>query len=369
MAVPRLPNFSVQKVADQTAEFLRDAIRSGRWRGCLPSERALALELRVSRPTLRKAMAGLEREGMLAKTRRHSRRILTRSAPEASRAKTVALLTRQDDLLKDWQGMMLIETIRRQLADEGIRLELFFSEKLHRTHAPDFLEKIASQYAPQAWILQSQTGAVQHWFMAQGLQTVVLGSAFPEVSLPFVDIDRRAICRHSLGVFARLGHRRFCYFSRATNAAGDFLSELAFEESRPLFKAVDIQVVQHDGSAEQMWKEARRWRMQGAKRPTALMTSHWDDALSLVVELLKMGIRVPLDVSIISRDPSPVFKRMQPRIASYFFDPSRHANVLCRVLRAGKATGQWLIPKFDNGESLAHPPGPQHSTATDGKIK
>ena len=354
--MPNPSEFSARTVADQTAEFLRNALRSGRWQGCLPPERVLALELRVSRPTLRKAMKELEREGMLAKTRGHSCRILTKSAPKALREKTVMLLTRQDNLLKGWPGMMLIETIRRQLAAAGFRLELLFSEKLHQANAPVVLEKLVSQYVSRVWILQSQTEAVQRWFTARDLRAVVLGNAFPEVSLPFVDIDQRTICRHALGVFARLGHRRLCYFSRATNAAGDFLSEQAFEEFRPLFKAMDIQIVRHDGSAKQMCKEAHRWKMQGAKRPTALMTSHGDDALSLVVELFKLGINVPRDVSIISRDPSPVFERVNPRVASYLCDPSRYASVLCRILRGKKSTGQLLIPKFDKGESLAPPP-------------
>jgi len=96
--------------------------------------------------------------------------------------------------------------------------------------------------------------------------------------------------------------------------------------------------------------------MHGQDRPTALMTSHWEDALALMVELLTMGISVPGDVSIISRDPSPVFERMRPRIASYLFEASRHASAACRFLHGGKTTGQWLIPKFDKGESLAVPP-------------
>jgi len=75
-------------------------------------------------------------------------------------------------------------------------------------------------------------------------------------------------------------------------------------------------------------------------------------------ELLKLGISVPREVSIISRDPSTVFERVSPRIASYLFDPTRHARAVCRILHGGKATGQWLIPKFDEGESLAPPPLP-----------
>jgi len=362
--------YSTKTAADQTAEFLRGALRSGRWREHLPSERALSLELRVSRPTLRKALEELEREGMLAKTRGHSRRILKRRTPgQKSHQKHVVLLVaRSNAALKNWHAMALIEALHRQLVAEGARVELIANKKLHWANAPGFLKDLAQQYVPHNWVLHSQPAVVQRWFMEQNLPAVVLGSPFPGVSLPFVDVDLGASCRHAVGVLARLRHRRICYFSRTTNAAGDFLSEQGFEESRPLFNAVDIQVVRHDGSARQMWNEARRWKMQGEDRPTALLTSHWEDALALMVELLTMGISVPGDVSIISRDPSPVFERMRPRIASYIFEASRHASAMCRLLHGGKITSQWLIPKFDKGESLS-PPLPPHSAKARGQQK
>jgi len=354
--MPSSSDFSAQTVADQTADFLRHALRAGRWQESLPSERVLAVELRVSRPTLRKAMQILEREKWLARSRGHSRQILKQMDSGASREKSVVLLARPDDHLKNWHSMRLVETIRGQLAAEGVRLELFVSEKLHGAKTSAVLEKLVHQYAPQAWILFSQADVVQRWFAERGLRTVVLGSAFPGVSLPFVDIDRRASCRHAVGVFARLGHRRLCYFSRRTGAAGDYLSEQVVEESRSHFEGIDINALGHDGTAEQIWKLAHRWKLQGANRPTALLVSHSDDALTLGVELLRIGIRVPQEVSIISRDSDPVFERIRPRIASYLFDPSRHARVLCRILHGETARGQLLIAKFDKGESLASPP-------------
>lgn len=361
-------DFSARTVAGQAAEFLRDSLRAGRWRRQMPSERALAEEMRVSRPTLRKAMEELAGEGWLAKTQGHLSRILTRNTPGAVRQKQVVMLVGHHELQKDWYAMGFIETIRRQLAVEGVRLELVSSEKLHWANSAVFLKRLVRQYTPQAWILQSQTDTVQRWFAAHSLHAVVLGSLFPGVSLSFVDIDRRATCRHALGVFTRLGHRRIRYYSRATDAAGDFLSEQAFEESRPRCKLEGIQVVRHDGTAKQMWNEARRWKRQGDDRPTALMASHWEDALALTVELLRMGIGIPREVSIISRDSSAVFERVSPRIACYHFDPARHARALCRILRGGKATCQWLIPKIDKGESLAPPPLLRYNATAGGKL-
>ena len=50
-------------LAAQVADALRDKIRSQTWTEWLPSERTLAETLQVSRKTLRKALAQLQREG------------------------------------------------------------------------------------------------------------------------------------------------------------------------------------------------------------------------------------------------------------------------------------------------------------------
>src|SRR5687768_15280 len=60
-----LPPRRISLVA-QAGDALREAIAAGHWQGRLPGERDLCEVLRVSRYTLRAALANLQREGIIA---------------------------------------------------------------------------------------------------------------------------------------------------------------------------------------------------------------------------------------------------------------------------------------------------------------
>src|SRR3954454_19604236 len=61
---PRFPLRS--RLADRLRDLLRVEIVSGRWGRKLPSERRLAEEFRVGRPTLHTALRALERSGLIS---------------------------------------------------------------------------------------------------------------------------------------------------------------------------------------------------------------------------------------------------------------------------------------------------------------
>ena len=57
-----------QNLVESAVQVLISRLDSGRWVGFLPGERALCEELQISRPTLRKALEVLEREGRVEVT-------------------------------------------------------------------------------------------------------------------------------------------------------------------------------------------------------------------------------------------------------------------------------------------------------------
>ena len=96
---------------DRVARTLRDWIASGQLErgGGVPSERALALELGVSRDTVRVVLEDFTRQGLLAGGKARSRRIvagivppLQSSTPSLSARPVVDLLSRTIALLTDW---------------------------------------------------------------------------------------------------------------------------------------------------------------------------------------------------------------------------------------------------------------------------
>ena len=59
------------------------------------------------------------------------------------------------------------------------------------------------------------------------------------MALPSVDIDHRALCRHSAALFLRHGHRQLALFLERGGHGGDVESEQGFREglARPMFAA------------------------------------------------------------------------------------------------------------------------------------
>ena len=66
-----------------TLEAMRAGLRTGLWRDHLPGERDLCERFQVSRPTVRAALAQLQREGLLELTHGQRRRILATPRAQA----------------------------------------------------------------------------------------------------------------------------------------------------------------------------------------------------------------------------------------------------------------------------------------------
>jgi len=78
----------------QAAAYLKTAIAAGQWRGWLPAERTLCEMLQVSRSTLRRALAQLQRDAVVRAEHGAGNRILPRSSRPRGRLRSheVALL-------------------------------------------------------------------------------------------------------------------------------------------------------------------------------------------------------------------------------------------------------------------------------------
>src|SRR5262245_56010240 len=80
-------------LAGQVAARIVREIARGTWVSALPSERALTGSLQVSRKTIRKSIAQLQREGVIKTSNRLGHRIVAKSAsPPQAQVPSVGLL-------------------------------------------------------------------------------------------------------------------------------------------------------------------------------------------------------------------------------------------------------------------------------------
>jgi LacI family transcriptional regulator len=357
-----------QSLVSQTATVLRDEIQQGNWRDWLPGERTLCESLQVSRNTLRSALTQLKREGVIRSNQGTGNRILLQPPrPKgALRSHDVALLS-PEALERLRPSLTLwIDALRAMLSERGCRLHVFHGPQYFRTNPSAALEKLVSQHPHGCWILILSNETTQRWFERNAVPCIVAGSVYEGVTLPFCDLDHRAVCRHAAGLLMSLGHRKVALLLRKSRRAGDLETEAGFVEGVRQSPHGDAEAVvaYHDATVASICNAVKRL-MEQDPPPTALLVANAYHYLTVSGRLAQMGWKVPQDVSILSRDEDPFLPFVLPDPARYSASPHVMAKNLLRpvmeLLEGGVIIhGSILImPAFQRGESLAPPRDPR----------
>ena len=349
----------------QTVNILRDEIVKGTWNTWLPSERTLCTTLQVSRNTLRAGLAQLKREGVIRSVHGAGKQILARASAGRPRLRSQDVALLMPDPLEQLRPSqtLWIDELRGLLSERGCRLRLFHGHQFFRKNSRPALQKLVTCNPHGCWILTLSNEYVQGWFAETGLPCVVAGSIYPGVDLPFRDLDHRAMCRHAAGILLGLGHRKMAVITHKSRRAGDVESEIGFVEAVAQSSHADAEsaVLYHESTPASVCSVVRRLREQ-QRPPTALLVVNPYYYLTVTSRLAQMGVRVPQDVSIISRDEDPFLSFVVPTPARYVVSPHIMATTLLRPvieLLDGQVVTQRasrIMPEFIRGDSVSRPP-------------
>lgn len=351
-----------QSLVAQTMAFLVTQIDQGEWRDWLPSERSLCQRLQVSRNTLRAALAQLAAQHVIQSVHGAGNKILAqpgkrRAAPHAGH---VAVLSPEPiERLRPMQSLW-IDDMRALLSERGVRLRVFHGHHYFGAKPGPALEKLVRRNPHGCWILIMADENVQRWFKKNRLPCIVAGSTFPGLDLPSRDLDHHAMCRHAAGVLLGLGHRRIAMLTQKSFRAGDLESEAGLVESvrRSPHLDAEAMVIYHEASLAGVGTAIRRL-LKLKPPPTALLVLHPHYYLAVVTWLARLGVRIPEDISVISRDDDPYLSFVVPVPARYEVSPHILARSLLRPvleLLEGNPVSQRaarILPEFLRGESIA----------------
>lgn len=354
-----------QSLVAQTVAFLHAQLDHGEWRDWLPSERALCQQLQISRNTLRSGLAELRKEGRIRAVHGAGNRIVDRvraTGRTKPQARDVALLAPEPiERLRPVQSLW-IDEMRALLSERDVKLRVFHGPQYFGANAGPALQKLVTRNPHGCWILMLAGEKVQRWFGRNDVPAIVAGSTYAGVDLPFRDLDHRAICRHAAGALLGLGHRRLALFTQKSPRAGDLESEAGFNEAVQRSPHADASalVIHHDGTPAGIARALERLRHIEAA-PTGLLVLQPHFYLAVASRLAQAGVRIPQDMSLISRDDDPFLAFVVPAPARYPARPHVMAKSLLRPvleLLAGEPVTQRaarIMPEFFRGETLAVP--------------
>lgn len=350
-----------QTLATQVAARIANEISRKTWVDWLPGERAVAETLQVSRKTVRKALSLLQRDGLIRTAHGLGHEIVASAPPNrpSRHGQTVGLLVPESlEQLRPFTALW-VDALRALLIAKGIRFSTFSGHRFFSQRPDKALARLVSQNPQDCWVLAHSNERVQQWFQDEDTRCVLAGSSHHGLDLPSVDLDYFAVCRHAVGVMLRHGHRRIGLLTRVSQRAGDLESEAGFSAGAraPGYETVP-HIMRHDGTVPGVNRLLARM-FDLAAPPTALLVVNPAYYLTAVTFLARRRLRVPEDVSLISRDDDTFLAYLNPSPARYSCNPSVFAKRLMQPLLLQLAREKLphhsfrIEPKFLTGPSLA----------------
>ena len=349
----------------QTLEIIRAEIAAGNWRDWLPAERTLSDLLKISRPTLRRALKALVQERTVLAVHGLGYKILNQPAVvKRSRSVTVHLLSPDPLEQVRHQSQLWIEELRYRLFKAGYDLQIHHGVQYLQRGAERALDRLVLQNPGGLWVLVHSSRVIQRWFTVKRVPAVIIGYQHAGYDLSRVVIRMDAVCRHAAGELIRLGHRHIALVRLKTDRAGDLRSDQSFQEGAKSASAVGVkvQLVQYEEDTPTSIARALQRVMRATDRPTGLLVAHAGAYATVATWLLGEGFLIPKNISLICREDDSFLAYLLPQPAVYQYSSCHFGRSIASLVqqmirqRDRPAVEIPVIPKYVRGHSVGPPP-------------
>jgi len=332
-----------QSLPEQVAAHLREGIERGRWSDPFPGVPQLARELDVGRHTVRHALRILEGEGLLGgRGQGRSRGITTAGAAAASQRPLRVNILRHDARLADNpQTSMVLIDIMHSLEAAGHQVSYLKKSQIELKHDVARLTRHLAETPADAWVIESGSHPLLEWCAAQPTPCLALYGRTGGLPLARTGPDAVLASGDATRQLIALGHQRIVLvvregFRKPTPEG----CELAFLEE---LKAHGIPTGVYNLPE---WEETPEGfnrlmeRLFKTTPPTALIIDEICWFIAALAFLVRRGIRVPEQISLVSGDCEPMLDTCHPRFAHLRWDNSLIVRRVVRwvdAVRKGRA--------------------------------
>ena len=313
-----MPTPMFLSISDQVAAHLRAEIARGRWRGDLPGRNALAEELGVNAKTVEEALRLLERAEVLVSRGAGLRRRINPEQSGGTRKLRIGWLL--DERETGHQPDYFVEMYHR-LTEQGhvvVRAEKSMSDLSFDVSR---IAELVGRTAADAWIIPAGSRPVLEWFAGQPIPAFALFGQRAGMRLPSVGPDKPPAMVEVTRHLVALGHRRIVLLCRKVRrlpkpgtSEQAFLDTLAANGVKP----GRYNLPDWEESVEGFQKVLESLFL--VTPPSALIVDEAIYHVAVMQFLLRRGIRMPGDVSLVCTDDDLVFTYCDPPVSRIVWD-------------------------------------------------
>lgn len=345
--------------ASQVAHYLREKILSGYWQERLPAERELARQLGVGRQSVRSALQELQNQGLITSRTTTGTRIVPNTETRNPHKPRVGLIVSHQIQLTSSRMVFLTEGLRRHLETQQVEMEIHKTQYLSGKQVSSHFKKLLQEFSYSCWALLTPTLAMQKWCRAHTIPSMVIGTGDEENTLPNASIDYYALAYHAVGQILRHGHRRIALILPKRENGEDVKSRLGFQAAiaDSPHRNIVFTLESHNQTPSDVCRLANRL-LAMSSRPTAwLICRHWH-FVTVLTHLQSRGVRIPRDISLISRDSDDLYGSIIPEPTHYINNPElrvrQYAQLILRVINGQCKPRETirLMPDFIPGNTL-----------------
>lgn len=352
----------------QAVDALKKEILAQRISGLLPGERELAQRLAVSRKTMRKAVAQLEREQWLSPAEPGRRRKILKAPLSGTQGEELRTLEGRSVVIMAPRPLNQMGTteryfqscLNRRCEKLGISLMHRHLDVRHMKRPAYRLQEFTLQNPADLYLLQHSSLPIQQWFASEEKPCLVLGDRWVQFGLPSVAGDMAATAIHAAALLQRHNHHRVAMLYPDPGKRGLEIFAQRFPIATP---DIELNLIRHEETAESINAAVSRLLTTNTPLPSAVITPTVFSTVSVISVAGKLGLRIPEDISLLCLSHDTLFNYTQPNIAGYEFKMEPYAKAVYKSLtdlllhpRSLLREPTLVLPEFVSGGSIGTAP-------------